>query len=287
MKNIKPFMKRLCAYTIDIVVITTISSLIASLPFLNKEMKDYQETYKEYQEEYQIYMDYISLLEESFQDETISEEEYNKLQEETQYQDILSSKYDDTKITKGEYKEIVSKIHEEFEVKINDYSYKLNKKNTTNSIITLVCTLIYFGILQYFLNGQTIGKKILKLQVVSATNKKLNIITFILRSLIINDILLNSVGVTFLILASKSTYLSISNIVSIAISIVEALIVYFVISREDGRGLHDLLFNTKVISTTKLELTNNKEKNDENIIDIAPENEEIENTKKKTKNRKK
>ena len=36
----------------------------------------------------------------------------------------------------------------------------------------------YFGIIQYFLKGQTIGKKILKLKVISASTKKINILNY-------------------------------------------------------------------------------------------------------------
>ena len=47
----------------------------------------------------------------------------------------------------------------------NEYNYILGKIAISDSIITLLTTLFYFGILQYFLKGQTIGKKILKLNI--------------------------------------------------------------------------------------------------------------------------
>lgn len=249
MKNIKPFMKRLCAYTIDMFIVLMISSLVSSIPFLNKDMDKYQDKYSEYEEKYNEYSEYIKLLDKSYKDKEINEEEYNKLLEKNQYNEIISSKYDDQTITEKEYSKIVSDINTEFDKVAKDYVYILGKIGVANSVITIVCTLLYFGVLQFFLKGQTVGKKIMKLKVVSASDKKINIINYLLRSLIVNDILLNAISITFLIIASKSIYLKADSVVSTLISITEALIIFFVLSREDTRGPHDLLFNTKVIST--------------------------------------
>lgn len=291
MTNIKPFMKRLGAYTIDMFIILIISSLISSIPALNKDMDKYQKTYEEYEEKYNAYAEYITLLEESYEDKEITEEEYNKLLETETYKEIISSKYEDTKISEKEYTEIISEINEEFDKVASDYVYILSKEGVSNSIITLICTLLYFGILQYILKGQTIGKKILKLQVVSASNKKLNIFNYILRSLIVNDILLNGVGIAFLLLSTKSVYISADKVIRTIISIIEAIIIFLVLTREDTRGLHDLLFNTKVISTAETPENNLEKIEDKKIIEAEVEEnkEEVSNegTKQKTNRRKK
>ena len=63
------------------------------------------------------------------------------------------------------------------------------------------------------------------------------------------------------------------------ISAVEAVIIFLVLTRDDQRGLHDLLFNTKVIST---ETTENEEETTEEVSeeiiedDIEDETEEEE-----------
>lgn len=253
MKNIKPVMKRVCAYIIDLFIVLLIASLISRIPFINKMMEDYQKTYDEYLEKYNEYSEYITLLETSYEDEEITEEEYTTLTEDTIYGEILISKYDDKKISSGEYKDIISEINKEFDLVAQDYVYILNKEGISNSIITIVCTLLYFGIIQYFLKGQTIGKKLLKLKVVSASDKKLNILNYILRSLIVNSVLLNTIGIVFLLFASKSVYQNADTVISTLISVVEAIIIFLVLTREDQRGLHDLLFNTKVISTESVE----------------------------------
>lgn len=293
MTNLKPTIKRVAAYMIDLFVVLIIASLVSSIPFLNKNMDAYQKTYEEYENKYKEYSDYITLLQETYQDEEMNEEEYNKLIEKEKYQDILISKYEDKKITKGEYKEIIEEINKEFDKIANDYVYRLNKKGISNSIVTLSCTLLYFGVIQYLLKGQTIGKKILKLKVVSASDKKINIFNYLLRSLIVNDVLLNAIGIIFLAFASQKLYTSANNTIGMIISIVEAIIIFLVLTREDKRGLHDLLFNTKVISLevsepeekeTLLETKNTSEKQ---VIDAEYKEEKEETKNKVSKSKKK
>jgi len=267
MTNIRPLLKRVCAYSIDILLVLILASLISEIPVFKNKMDNYQKTYDEYEEKYNEYAEYLTLLEEKYEDSEITEEEYNELIIEEKYKEILTSKYEDNKISKGEYNQIIKEINENFDSIAKDYVYKLNKQGVSNSIITLSTTLLYFGIVQYFLKGQTLGKKLLKLKVVSVSNKKLNIINYILRSLIVNNILLNGIGVSLLLLTSKKVYLQADNILGILVSISEAVIIFLVLTREDQRGLHDLLFNTKVISI--------EEPKEESVI----ENQNINNNK--------
>lgn len=263
MNNIRPLLKRILAYLIDLFIIISITSLITYIPIFDKKMDSYEKMYNEYQDKYNEYANYLKLLEESYEDDEISEEEYTKLTEEEKYQSFIKEYYEDNKISQGEYKKIVNKLNEDYSTIANNYTYKLNKLGSFNSIITLTCTLLYFGLFQYLLKGQTIGKKILKLKVVSASNKKINIQNYILRSLIVNDVLLNGVGILFLLKTPKKIYLQANNILGLLISISEAIIIFLVVSRDDHRGLHDLLFNTKV-------------------IDLEPKNNEIDETSKLT-----
>ena len=251
MTNIKPLMKRICAYMIDMIVVLILATLVSNIPVFTKGMEDYQKTYTKYEEEYTEYSEYLELLKESYTDEELSEEEYTKLTEVITYKEIIASKYDDNNISKGEYKEIVNSINEQFDKVVADYNYILGKEGISNSIITLSCTLLYFGVIQYFLKGQTIGKKLLKLKVVSASDKPINVLNYLLRTLIVNEVLLNAVGLVFLFYTSKSVYLQANNYLGIILSIIEGIIIFLVLTREDQRGLHDMLFNTKVISVEK------------------------------------
>lgn len=262
MKTIKPVLKRVGAYLIDIFIIFFVSSLISSIPAINKNIDSYQKTYDEYEEKYNEYAEYILLFKELYEDDEINADEYNQLTESTIYQDLIISKYEDSIISQEEYQEIIQEINNQFDDVATEYVYLLNKQSTVNTIITLICTLLYFGILQYILKGKTIGKKLFKLQVVPATEKKLNIFNYIIRTLIVNEVLLNSISLIFLITASKTLYQNANTILATITSILEGIIIFLVLTREDHRGVHDLLCNTKVIELDNQDITSK----DENVI---------------------
>ena len=97
--NIKPLLKRTCAYTIDLAIVFILTSTISTIPLLSKQMEPYQKTYNEYVENYNEYNEYLTQLEESYKDDEINEEEYNQLIENENYKEIITSKYEDNKIT--------------------------------------------------------------------------------------------------------------------------------------------------------------------------------------------
>lgn len=78
---------------------------------------------------------------------------------------------------------------DEYKNQVIDLNYKIAEYKVINSSISVVSLIIYFVIIQYFLKGQTIGKKILKLKVVSNKDKELNIGHYFVRSLILNNII--------------------------------------------------------------------------------------------------
>ena len=289
MKNISLVMKRVCAYMIDTVIVMLLALSISSIPFLRKNTEKYEDKYKEYEQNFNEYNDFYQSLVSKYEDNEINEEEYNELIKNDNYKDYIISYYEDNKITQGEFKKITNKINEEAKELTNEYNYKLGKIALSDTIITLVCTLLYFGVFQYFLKGQTIGKKILKLKVVSASSKKINILNYILRSLIVNNVLLNIVGVIFLAYSSKKIYIQTDSILGTIVSIIEAVIIFLVLTRDDMRGLHDLLFNTKVISLEQPKTEEIKEEKNNNKVIEATYEEPKDKTKKtkQSKNNKK
>lgn len=247
--DLSPVLKRVGAYMIDILITLIIATLITSLPFLNTRYQKYQKVYNEYQEVYNDYTDTLILLDDSFKDKNITKEEYDKLSASKMYSDLFESLYEDEVIDEDEYNEAKKEIDKIYTDTATDYNYRLQKLGIYNSIITIATTFIYFGIIQFFLKGQTVGKKLLHLQVVPANDKKLTILNYILRCLIINNVLLNSINLLFLSFTNQTIFTKCDSIISLLVSIIEAITIYLVIVRKDHRGLHDLICNTKVITT--------------------------------------
>lgn len=250
--NLKPLLKRTLAYMIDILIVVSISTLITNIPIFSKNYQNYQKEYNQYQGIYNDYNDIKSLLEDSYKDQELSEEEINKLYDFKLYEDLVKELTEKESISNDEYNDLLKEIDKIYLREANIYNYNLQKLGIYNSLITLIITFIYFGVIQYLLKGQTVGKRLLNLRVISANNRPINIFNYILRCLIINNVFLNGINLLSLSFLSKQIFLKGDKIISILVSIVEAITIYLVIIREDHRGLHDLICNTKVIDSKEL-----------------------------------
>ena len=136
---------------------------------------------------------------------------------------------------------------------LNEINYNLTKDSINVTIITIGISVIYYSIMCYFCQGITLGKYILKLKITSANDKPLNIFNYFLRSLIINSILSNIVTIVLINTLSKESYINISGRVGNVFTVLMVVSFIMMMYRDDGRGLHDIIGNTKVISTKDLE----------------------------------
>lgn len=144
----------------------------------------------------------------------------------------------------------------EYLEKFNDISYIVNKESVQVSIVSVVLSTIYFVVLAYYMNGQTFGKKIMKIQVVSANSKKLTMNNYLIRSLIVDSILMNAISIIAILFLEKSSYLKVYDATSTIFGAIYVVIFAMILFRQDGRGLHDLLANTKVISLNDKKVLN-------------------------------
>ena len=85
--------------------------------------------------------------------------------------------------------------------KVNDINYVLNHESVAVSIVSVVLSTIYFVVVAYYMNGQTFGKKLMKIKIVSSNDRKLKMNNYLIRSLIIDSILMNTLS-TVLILVN-------------------------------------------------------------------------------------
>ena len=216
----KIIMKRFVAYAIDILLVSVVSTLITSNSYINKDFKKYMNVTEEYETFYDNYEESVEALDEALEYEAI---------------------------TKDEYHSKLANINKEFDKKNMDYSYQLIKLSVVPTIISILFILLYFVVIQYYLNGQTIGKRIMKLRVVSNNDKKLNLFNYLLRSLILNSVFINVLTVIFVLTLSKSGYLIYNQIIYVVNDVIEMVIILMMCFDKNNRGLQDYVANTKVV----------------------------------------
>ena len=166
---------------------------------------------------------------------------YNKEKGKHDYKVIPFSKME------SKYLNNYEKVYNEYNQIYQDSNYELMKINYIPSIITMVITILYFVVFGYFCNGQTLGKKMMQLQVVSKDDKRVNILKLLLRTVILAGILTSILNLILLFSVNKEVYFVAEEYIGIVSGIIEMIILVMVLYRKDKRGLHDMISGTKVI----------------------------------------
>ena len=127
----------------------------------------------------------------------------------------------------------------------------MTKINVNQTIIIVIVSSLYFVLFNYYNKGQTIGKKLMKLRIVSTDESKVSINGYVIRVLVGGTVLSNLVTSILILTLSKENYLIYESKLSLVFSAIYLLCFVFALYRNDGRGLHDLLAGTIVINDKK------------------------------------
>ena len=142
-------------------------------------------------------------------------------------------------------KEKISK--EEYINKSADIVYDIDYSNVFSMIIEIVLIILYLVVFQFYNKGQTLGKKLMKLRVISADDGNITLNQMAFRALIINAILINILILTTLLFLGRDYYYYISSGLQGIAGIIVLVTLMMILFRKDGRGLHDVIVGTKVI----------------------------------------
>ncbi|MCI6899460.1 MAG: RDD family protein [Tenericutes bacterium] len=130
---------------------------------------------------------------------------------------------------------------------VKGISYQLSQKQGVVSLVTLFLAVLYFIVYQYYNNGQTIGKKLMKIKVVSSTDKEITMDSFIFRSLIVNSILVDMISFAIVIFGNETVYfygVAICGIIKYTLLLICGFMVMW---SKSGLGLHDRIAHTTVV----------------------------------------
>ena len=128
-----------------------------------------------------------------------------------------------------------------------DYQNVL-KYGVYSSVISITCYILYFEGFQKWNKNQTVGKKLMRLKVVNKNNKDdVRMWQYILRTIIVYNLLFNSLNVVVSYVFENELFFTISIITSIMGYVITYVGYIMILFRKDGCGLHDLVSGTKVV----------------------------------------
>lgn len=278
----KKLFKRFIAYTIDMMVVLLITQCLSGIPQINKQLDNYNRYYDDYVDLYKNYASFKTVLNEYFEDETLTEEEYNNLaQEHENYIDILDEYYIDGELTTKNYEKLNTKIAEDYETQYKEVYYKIEQNSILYFVIYLIAVVAYFVGFNKYTNGQTLGKKLMRLKVVNSkdSSKDVPVWSYIVRALVLYQpiyYIVKLIGVNFM---SAGMYYDVTSIVYEIQGYLEMLIIAVVMIRIDGRGPQDLLAKTRVVLYDR----NGKEVEEKIDVMINKKKEEIKSNKNKAR----
>lgn len=159
--------------------------------------------------------------------------------------------------TQDYYKELQTtqkKMYDK-EIDVKEYTdivlednYNISKGTVLISLTSIIIYILYFVVYQVYNNGQTVGKKLMKIKVKSITDESLSINAMLFRALIIYGIAANIINLILILLLKKELYLSISNTISIIQSLIVIISVFMILFSKQKRGIHDIITKTEVVN---------------------------------------
>lgn len=125
--------------------------------------------------------------------------------------------------------------------------YDIDYNNVIFIILEIVLIILYFIVFQFYNKGQTLGKKLMKLKVVSVKDSNLTLNQVAIHALFINSILIKIFILGSLLFLGRNYYYYTSSTLQSVSAIIVLVTLFMILFRKDGRGLHDVLAGTKVI----------------------------------------
>jgi uncharacterized RDD family membrane protein YckC len=152
----------------------------------------------------------------------------------------------------------------------NELTYDSYKYGVLENSITIVIMISYFTLFTYFYHGQTIGKLLVKTQVVSVDGKEPSFIGSLGRSFLITRTFADVITLILVLSMKKPTFVKSYYYIDLVLTVLWISCPIVAIWRQDGRGLHDLVGKTMVLDKRKLP------QEEEKIVEAKIEEKKVE-----------
>lgn len=248
---------RILAFVIDMLFINLILIGLGNISFINPNIADINKASNTFTERTNEYNGLISRIDDMFSDNIIDYSESIEIQ--SDYNHYVFVFYEipiDKELDQSVKERVITDINNDYQASYDIYNCSINKYNIGINIVGIILSILYFGVFEWYLNGQTIGKKIFRLRTVDNTDIKVKIPLwkYLIKSLLIGEVIFTLANIICASIAVPSfegaytadwyrrAYMMIYNVQYIYNTLF--LLVIFI--RKDERSVHDILLNIRV-----------------------------------------
>lgn len=250
--------RRVIAYVMDMILVSIVVSSIISAKVVNFQIDEYNKKYDEYNELYNLYIAQHSNkiencddLEKAIEEEKLREEKYvedlDKLKDSLSKQDITKEEYSDKCSALVKDYNSHKMTDEEYLEKSDYYYYQLEKNSIVAYIVSIVVSLLYFVFFQGFTGGQTLGKKLNRVKVISCDDNKVSYKQLFIRTLFLHSNIYYVLMLVAALFIPKTLFNGVTSVFYM-INYILSIVLVFTISFSKGKsGIHDMIAKTKII----------------------------------------
>lgn len=159
------------------------------------------------------------------------------------------------------YKSEERELHESYmeqKIGLKEYTekyevlyYNISSESKINDMVYIICLLIYFVVVPYYFNGQTLGLFLNRLRIERFTIGSLKMWQLLVRNVVIVGLGYSICRVLLVYFLESDKYYK----VLLGVSALQVILLFLswimVIRKKEKRGLHEIFSNTEVISLKK------------------------------------
>ena len=253
----KKLIFRVIAFVIYLFILNIILFAISNISFINHNKELIQDTVFDFNNVRTQYNELSPKLENILYDNHIDMTE--GLEFKSNYPYFYNEIYYipiNEELTEEQVNDVKYRVENGYKQAIYQYNYNISRYDMTINIIGVVISILYFGVLEWYMKGKTIGKKLLRLKTVDNSNNKASIPLwkYLVKAVLVSGVIFTTADIILSLLSCGTNECSRSlewfnNSYSLVYNIqyvYNTLFMLFIFIRSDERSVHDVLLNIRV-----------------------------------------